>query len=129
MNATNHGVIQVYDSDTFSAYTTLSIYNGFISLRDSTPSHYLMPTTSGYNSLYLLQKNASYSVTTNAFNFTDNSLTSYSVTLLNSTPLNIADLNYTIEKTQNKSFVLSLPDSNDQNITVSPGDLVSLELP
>ena len=138
MNATTRYPIQVYQGVTPSINFDLKLINGYINVVGGNNGLYstvwynrVIPLNYDLQNLPSLTKSTSVSFTlTNDYNFTDETLLNHS---LSSDPTpssyNLNEANYGMVLISSESIILSLPDSLNQNITVSPGQNISFDLP
>ena len=78
-----------------------------------------------------MRKNTSISFTvTDDYELNDESLRNYSISSNSiSSSYNLNEYSYSVQRISNQSNILSLPDILNHNITVSPGQNISFDLP
>ena len=139
VNATTQNVIQLYKYDTPSTSFKLLIRNGYINiigcntLNGTICNHNQIPTSLGYDDLQNLNINSenissSFSET-NDFDLSDETNVTYTMNILTVSSFSMSIVGFTLEIRTNESFVLSIPETLNHAMTVSPGQIFTFNSP
>ena len=130
------------DSSVSKLYITSYTYNilltnGYINLISSDGEdqllsyHKMVPLNYDLENLPSMRKNTSISFTvTDDYELNDESLRNYSISSNSiSSSYNLNEYSYSVQRISNQSNILSLPDILNHNITVSPDQNISFDVP
>ena len=104
-------------------------FAGTISNYDNIESHYQLQAISYTKPIPFMTINSSYVIEKNDFTFENEILTIHKVSI--NTPLSatVSNFEYTLARPDSECFIVSLPDSLNNYITVSPGQNLTFKLP
>ena len=130
-------MIQVYDDFTPNRPYQLIIKNGYIEIMGCASSsrsycyHKHITVSNGLDNLPSLTKRTSNSSSiTDDYSLTNQALTNHTLTSYTSlSPYTYSNDSFTIQIVSDQSYIVALLSSYDRSLTVSPGQIITVDLP
>ena len=118
----------MYDHYNFNLTFNYALNNGYISYIDIYYYiHILIPTSYGFDNLPFFTKKSSYLLTFDAFDISNETLTNHSMSTQTILSVTVSNYEYIIERNDTRSFILSLPETLNHSLTVSPGQTFNFD--
>ena len=118
----------MYDHYNFNLTFNYALNNGYISYIDIYYYiHILIPTSYGFDNLTLFGKNSLYSITFDAFDISNETLTNHVMSAQTISSVTISNYEYSVVRNNTQSFIVSLPEKLNHSLTVSPGQTFTFD--
>ena len=128
INATGKYIIKAYYTEAYRDFIDASVINGYINYISRYGCHDIFPASYHLDDFSLFDEITLYLEIFNDIDLSNQTTTNHSMSVRTILSANVSNLEHSIARNDIRSYILSLPDRLNNNLTVSPGQELTYDI-